>query len=88
MVSPNAPLPADTYVPILKGKRAELDAISGAPADKLVPLFEFLDPATAKDLLARAWPNPDHVVWLQILNADGVDDAAFAASLTDLYDNL
>lgn len=88
MVSPSSPLPADAYVPILKGKRAELDAVSGAPADKLVPLFEFLDPDTAKDLLARAWSNPEDVVWLQILNADGVEDAAFAASLTNLYDSL
>ncbi|QHC67413.1 hypothetical protein GSU68_13125 [Rathayibacter sp. VKM Ac-2759] len=88
MVSPNTSLPADTYVPILKGKRAELDAVSGAPSDRLVPLFEFLDPALTKDLLARAWANPSDVVWIQILNADGVEDAAFASSLTDLFASL
>lgn len=88
MVSPRTPLPPDAYVPILKAKRAELDAVSDAPSLKLVPLFEFLDPTTAKNLLARAWNNPDDVVWAQLLNADGLEDTAFASALTDLYDQL
>ncbi|WP_158607645.1 beta family protein [Flexivirga caeni] len=81
-------MPADAYVPILKGKRAELDAVSGTPADKLVPLLEFLDPASVAAQLTRAWKHPDDVVWIQALNADGADDAAFATALTDMFNSL
>lgn len=88
MVSPRTPLPIDAYVPILKGKRAELDAVSDAPSSRLVPLFEFLDPSTTKDLLGRAWNNPDDVVWVQLLNADGLDDAVFTGAITDFFDEV
>lgn len=87
MVLPNVPLPSDAYVPILKGKRAELHAIAGCSSEKLVPLIEFLDPSVAGDLLARTWRNPGHVVWFQVLNPGGPDEE-FTDKLKGLLEML
>lgn len=88
MVHANTALPQNSYVPILKGKRAELDAIGGAISDRLVPLFEILDPLATSSAIAKAWPHPEQIVWIQVLNPDGIEDATFSAQVQILFDEL
>lgn len=88
MVSANVSLPTNAYVPVLKAKRAELDAVSTAPPAGLVPLLEFVEPSTAADALAKFWKRPEHVVWAHVLNPDEIDDAQFSNALVQMYESL
>jgi len=84
MVSPNVALTTDAYVPILKSKRAELDAIGGCTKDRLVPLLEVVDPVGAAAAISRVWQGPNQI-WVQALNAEGQDDSEFAPVVDDLF---
>jgi hypothetical protein len=88
MVSPLATLPSDAYVPILKGKAAELGAVSSAPKDRLVPLLEFIDAEKAPALLSKAWDTEDDAVWVQLLNFEGVSDSDFGTQITAVFDQV
>jgi len=88
MVSPNTALTPVSYVPILKAKRAELDALASCPPDNLVPLLEVIEPASAGESIIKAWPHSSDIAWVQVLNADDVDDSTFAALLDDLFAQL
>lgn len=88
MVSPFAALPSDAYVPILKGKAAELGAVSTAPRERLVPLLEFIDPLKAPASLIKAWSTVEDAVWVQLINFEGVSDQQFGQQITDVFDQL
>lgn len=88
MVAPLDSLPSDSYIAVLKGKRAELDAVATAPRDKLVPLFEFLESAKVAEKLAKAWGTRNEMVWVQLLNADGLDDATYANQVEEMFSDL
>lgn len=88
MVSPLTKLPLDAYVPILKGKAAELGAVSTAPKERLVPLLEFIDPVKASSALPKAWNTADGAVWVQMLNVEGINDPKFAGQIADFFDRV
>lgn len=88
MVSPNSALTPVSYVPILKAKRAELDALASCPPDNLVPLLEVIEPASAGEGIIKAWPHSGDVAWVQVLNADDADDSVFATVVDDLFAQL
>lgn len=88
MVSLNAPLPTDAYVPILKAKMAEYGAIESCNSQRLVPLLEVLDPGASVKAISRAWPHPDRALWIHSLNIEGISEADFASSMEALFASL
>lgn len=88
MTAANTPLLPDTYVPIVKGKRAEFGAVESCSPNALVPLIEILNPASAMDDIVRAWPHQDHVSWIHSLNLNGDDESAFAGDIENLFAGL
>lgn len=87
MALPNTSFSSTAYVPIIKSKKAELDALSGCNSSSLVPLIEVLEPVTAADQVTQAW-NPDDVAWVQVLNPEGTEDEYFAAYVTNFFAEL
>lgn len=85
MVFPSTPLPADSYVPILKAKMAEYGAVESCESDRLVPLLEVSAPGAAETAIPRVWPRIDHVIWLHSLNFDDVEEATFASAIESLF---
>lgn len=88
MVSPGSLLPTDSYVPILKAKRAEYQALKSCKPDRLVPLLEVVNAAAARTAIPDMWPRKDHALWIHPLNADNVDDPSFATDIASLFAEL
>lgn len=88
MVTPNTALPPTSYVPILKGKKAELTALESCASDRLVPLVEVSAPTSAAAGIRKAWPHDTDVAWIHSLNFDGQDDSDFAEAIEALFSDL
>lgn len=89
MVSPNTPLPAMSYVPVLKGKMAEFGALESCTSDRIVPLLEILSPATAAPKVRKAWPRNNDVIWIHSLDLGESDNESdFASAIEKLFDEL
>lgn len=88
MVSSLTTLPPDAYVPILKGKSAELGAVATAPRSRLVPLIEFIDLSKGPSALTKAWPSVNDVVWVQLLNLEGLEESQFDQQISDFFDTI
>jgi hypothetical protein len=87
MTHPNTAIHPDGYVPVLKCKQGELKAIASAHADRLLPLVEMTDCDRA-GALAAAWPHVGHAILAHPLNADGAEDADWAITLAQVFDEL
>lgn len=88
MVYPLTMLPDNAYVPILKGKAAEVGAVSTAPKTRLIPLLEFIDPEKAPALLIKSWDSVEHAVWVQLLNFEGMNDFDFGKQIIKFFDEV
>ncbi len=87
MVAPNRGLGSIDYVAILKSKQGELLATQKTDRRRFVPLLEVVDPSKWA-ALARAWPDSDHVAWIQPINAEGQEASSWAQAVYDLFGNL
>ncbi|WP_422935806.1 beta family protein [Sinomonas sp. P47F7] len=88
MAAPLSTFSSDTYVPILKAKQAELDALQTAPPERLVPLLEVAKMEATADMLSKAWPHADDVVWVHCVNLQGETEYDFAGRIFSLFQAL
>jgi hypothetical protein len=88
MVKANTPLPADSYVPILKGKMAEYGALESCDSERVVPLLELLAPESAAVQVTRAWQRDEDVLWVHALNFEDKEEADFANGIEKLFSDL
>ena len=91
MVATNAVVPGDGYVPVLKCKQGEVGALGTLPdpdRDRVLPLIEVRDPVKNAASLVSAWPHSAHALLVHPLNVDEHDEAAWAAMVRDMFDEL
>ncbi|MGO4257123.1 beta family protein [Marmoricola sp. RAF53] len=87
MVAPNTSSTAQTYVAVLKAKQGELLAIHSTPPHEFIPLLEVAQPGKV-EAIARSWPHPKDVAWVQPIDLDGADADAWALAVADLFSGL
>lgn len=88
MAKPLSTLLPHTYVPILKAKQAELDALQTAPPERLVPLLEVAKMEASAEMVSKAWPHPDEVIWVHCLNLQDETEEDFASRISSLFQAL
>jgi hypothetical protein len=80
MVAANTPLGPRRYVPILKTKGAEVQALAHADPSDLVPILEVLDFVKGAGLVSKGWPHSGHVAWIHPFDVgEGTEDAFYDA---------
>lgn len=90
MVAANTALSPDAYAPIAKCKQGELGALQYVPAgdrSRLLPLVEVPGPEKAA-ALAAAWSDPTHVLLVQPIDLEGLDEDEWARRVEELFVNL
>ena len=90
MVAPNSNMPAQAYVPILKAKQGELAAVGQLTAgehENLAPLVEIREPVKQVAHLARAWQDPQNVLYVHLLEGDQ-DETVWADLVREAYADL
>lgn len=88
MVAPSTALAADSYVPIVKAKRAELDALRETSHSRLLPLLDVREPAKTVAALTKSWPHTADAIWLHCHNVEDEDAPVFAATVDNVFQSL
>lgn len=76
------------YVPILKAKKGESDALSRTRAPNLTPLLEVMDTRKALNEIPKAWPTDQGPIWVHVLDDPEDEFSDYPQSLTDFFNGL
>ena len=90
MVAPNSSMSKRDYVPILKAKQGELTALAQEPAathEALAPLIEIRETSKQVSQLARAWNDPENIIFVHPLGLD-YEEREWAELVREAYAEL
>lgn len=88
MTNPTSEFLGPKYVPILKSKKGELDALKHINRSELTPLLEVLSPEKAAISIPKAWDFNQYPLWIQLFDDPEAENPNFPDTVHDFFNKL